>query len=34
MAFDEGLGKVVVEEGVVFELGEIRFVWMEVERSS
>src|SRR5271156_6931496 len=33
MAFNRRFGKVVVEEGVVFELGEIEFVWIEVERS-
>src|SRR5713226_5740639 len=33
MAFESGFGEVVVEEGVVFELGEIEFVGMEVERS-
>src|SRR5580704_5114025 len=33
MAFESGFGKVVVEKGVVFERGEIKFVWMEVESS-
>ena len=33
MAFEGRFGEVVVEEGVVFELGEIEFVGMEVERS-
>src|SRR5208283_4810768 len=33
VAFNRRFGKVVVEEGVVLELGEIEFVWMEVERS-
>ena len=33
VAFERGFGKVVIEEGVVFELGEIEFIGMEVERS-
>src|SRR6267143_1485822 len=33
MAFDGRFGEVIVEKGVVFELGEIEFVGMEVERS-
>jgi hypothetical protein len=33
VAFDGGFGEVVVEEGMVFEFGEIEFVGMEVERS-
>ena len=33
MAFERGLGKVVIEKGIVFEFGEFEFVGMEVERS-
>src|SRR5229473_8327248 len=33
MAFEWRFGEVIVKEGVVFELGEIEFVGMEVERS-
>src|SRR3984893_2613849 len=32
MAFHGRFGEVVVEEGVVLEFGEIKLVWMEVER--
>src|SRR5271156_1473997 len=33
VAFDRRLGKVVIEEGVVFEFGEFQLVGMEIERS-
>src|ERR1700677_908632 len=33
MAFERGFGEVVIEKGVVLELGEIEFIGMEIERS-